>query len=350
MPDFDIFAIGESALTISGGAQLSGVTQGDGSHLEDLFITLNASAFEQITITDNDDFIADNDGNQRLTNATTFDGVAYAANARVEAEYTLTLSDGAGNTFIAYGLNFATDSPPFGTVEGLVFVGERPPLGVALEVISTSEGPNNSTTMFTDIFSPPCFVAGTELDTPDGGRLVERLKIGDLVSTLDHGARPVVWIGSVHLTQDALWADRSLCPVRLAAPNGELRVSQQYRMLVSGWRTEMVCGASEVLVPAKHLAESGQGDIQSPSELPNGVDYWHVMFDDHEIVMSNGVPSESFLPGPEALKSMPAVSREFRQLFPGFDLGTSPFKCARHSAAAYEARVLAQDFMAVSPS
>ena len=234
MPDFDIFGIGASALTISGGGQLSGISQGDGSHLEDLFITLNSNAFESLTVTDNDDFFADNDGNQRLATATTFDGVAYAANVSVEAEYTLILSDGAGNTYTAYGLNFGTTSPGFGTIEGLVFLGDRPPIGVALEVISASEGPNNSTTMFTDIFTPPCFVAGTVLDTPDGGRLVERLKIGDLVNTLDHGARPVLWIGSVHLSQDALWEDKSLCTVRFAAPDGELRVSQQHRLLVSG--------------------------------------------------------------------------------------------------------------------
>src|SRR5690606_17553496 len=41
-----------------------------------------------------------------------------------------------------------------------------------------------------------CFTPGTRIETPDGPRLVQDLREGDRVSTMDNGAEEILWIGS----------------------------------------------------------------------------------------------------------------------------------------------------------
>ena len=343
MPDFDIYTLPESEITISGGGQLSGVTQGDGSHLDNLFITLDSNNFQAVTITDNDDFFADNDGNQSLTNPITYDGTSHAAGRRVEAEYLLTLEDPDGNTYTVIGFNIVGTGGgrPFGSVEGLAFLDVLPPVGVPLEVIASQEGPGNSETPFDDYFTPPCFVTGTLIDTPEGPRGVETLAAGDLVTTLDRGPQALVWVGSKHIAPDALATKPAPCPLRLRQNGQTLTVSPQHRILMSGWQAELLCG-EDILVAARHLVRAGRADVLTLDQIgPQGVTYWHLMFNRHEIVTSNGIHSESFCPGPEVMRHMPGAVREFRRFFPGFNPKVTPFDTVRRSAKAYEARALA---------
>ena len=61
----------------------------------------------------------------------------------------------------------------------------------------------------------PCLAAGTLIDTPDGGRLVEQFCPGDKVMTKGGGAQPVVRTGSRRLDAAALAAQPHLRPVRI---------------------------------------------------------------------------------------------------------------------------------------
>lgn len=343
MPDYNIFTLPESEITISGGGVLSGGNQGEGSHLDGLTITLDTNNFQEVLVTDNDDFFADNDGNQSLTNAINYDGTNHAAGRRVEAEYTLTVEDPDGNTYTLIGFNIVGTGGgnPYGTVEGLAFLDVFPPVGVPLLVIDSQEGPGNSETPFADYFTPPCFVSGTLIDTPEGPRPVETLKAGDLVSTMDHGAQALVWVGSKHIAPDELAGTPALCPIELRQNGKTLIVSPQHRILVAGWQAELLCG-EDILVAAKHLVRAGRARVMTQAELsPLGVTYWHLMFAQHEIVFSNDIPSESFCPGPEVMRHMPEAAREFIQLFPGFNPKVPPFGAARRSAKAFEARAIA---------
>ena len=119
-------------------------------------------------------------------------------------------------------------------------------------------------------------------------------------------------------------------------------VSPQHRLYIGGWAAELACG-EDVLVAAKHIAETGRARRLTPDEIgPEGVRYWHILFDRHEIVFSEGIPSESFLPGPEAMRSMPEAQQEFERFFPDFSLDVAPFATARRCATRHEGRIVAE--------
>ena len=82
-----------------------------------------------------------------------------------------------------------------------------------------------------------CFAAGTRIATPNGAQAVESLRWGDLVSTLDHGDLPVLWVAETHILASEAAADEHLRAIELdpgafaeAMPTRPLRVSRQHRL------------------------------------------------------------------------------------------------------------------------
>lgn len=180
-----------------------------------------------------------------------------------------------------------------------------------------------------------CFAAGTLIETAEGPRPVENLRAGDTVLTLDHGMQSVRWIGR----RTVPGRGRS-APVTIAAGalsnRRDLVVSQQHRMLLSGWQAELFTGEAEVLVAALHLVDGGSIRL-TPCE---SVTWEHVLFDAHEIVFAEGCPSESFHPGTIGLSQLGAAARhEILALFP--ELANSAHRTARPCLRAHEARSLA---------
>lgn len=329
MADYSIWMIGESNVSLTGGVTLDGITQGDGSHLVNEFITIGATPFEEVFITDagdggSDTNFSDNDGNQLLDGAQTIDGVTYADGTRVEAEYQfVALDPNTGIEYTILAVNFQNSSPHFGTVEGLAFVGAVPPTGVALEIISAQEGPKNngSTAIDESEIVPLCFGKGTLIATKTGKRPVEKLQPGDVVATASGGYVVLRRVFHTKLTAPELAKRPNLRPVRIMAgamglglPARDLLVSRQHRMLVSSRIAQRMFGARDVLVAAIKLAEL-PGIFVDEQITP--VDYFHLLFDRHEVILAEGTPSESLFTGPEALKSVSKEARaEILTLFP----------------------------------
>jgi hypothetical protein len=72
--------------------------------------------------------------------------------------------------------------------------------------------------------------------------------------------------------------------------------------------------SAEVLIPANKLLTLPRIDIEREAD---GVEYFHMLFEVHQIVWSNGALTESLFTGPEALKSVSAEAREeITTLFP----------------------------------
>lgn len=190
----------------------------------------------------------------------------------------------------------------------------------------------------------PCFTAGTLIETPSGPRLVESLRPGDLVVTLDDGSQPVRWVGQRQLGLAEQVADPTLQPVEIAAhafgpnvPDRTIRVSPQHRVLFGGAVCELHFGADEVLVPAIQLL--GQRRV---SQRLAPVTYVQVMFDRHQIVQTHGMWSESYQPGERTLDGMPGPQRdELLRLFPDLSMPGS-YPAGRITLKSYETRVLLQ--------
>lgn len=166
-----------------------------------------------------------------------------------------------------------------------------------------------------------CFTRNTMIQTDRGAVAIEDLRVGDLVVTRDNGLQPIRWIGSKALAATSLAEDEALRPIRIrqgalgsGTPSSDLLVSPQHRMLVRSKIAQRMFGTNEVLVAAKQLCQIDGIDIADDAE---GVEYFHLLFDRHEIVTANGAESESLYTGPEALKSVgPQALQEIFALFP----------------------------------
>lgn len=339
-------------MSISGGGNLDGVTQGDGSHLVGLTITLDSYAFEELLIRDGgtDVNFDDNDNNQRLDGSQSFDGASFANNTRIEAEYRLILRDPTtGIEYEALGINFNTTSPSYGTVEGLSFVDVIPPAGVALEVIQATEGPGSfgqAPIDNADIAVPACFTPGTWIETANGAKRVEHLRAGDIVQTLDHGPQPLIWVGRTWYNARDFECTPEARPILIrrdafgpGLPCRDMRVSPQHRILVSDTRAELYCGETEVLAAAAHLVDGKNVLIDSHAK---GVLYLHLQCAAHEVLLTDGLLSESFNPGTESALSFPQSVREtlFASLPRGVPEKGLALQAARPMVKRHEAALL----------
>ncbi|MCG7521438.1 Hint domain-containing protein [Ruegeria sp. Ofav3-42] len=180
-------------------------------------------------------------------------------------------------------------------------------------------GPTNAMGKFVDVL---CFASGTLIETLQGLVRVEDLQVSDQVLTYDNGYKPIRWIGSRGLSSAELDAQPRLKPILIRAntlgegyPNQDLIVSPQHRILVSSAIAMRMFDCKDVLIPANKLLSLEGVDVMQ--DAPEGVVYFHLLFDTHEIIWSNGTPTESLFTGPEALKSVSTeAQQEIKDLFP----------------------------------
>jgi hypothetical protein len=135
-----------------------------------------------------------------------------------------------------------------------------------------------------------CLLKGTRLSTPSGERAVEDLGIGDEVLTLS-GPKAVKWIGYSKYTKDAdrPWQARVM-PIRVArsaiangTPHRDLYLSPEHRVFVD-----------DVLIAVKQLVNGTSIAPAAPAGMAT-IEYYHVEFDTHEVMLAEGAPVESFM-------------------------------------------------------
>jgi collagen type I alpha len=134
----------------------------------------------------------------------------------------------------------------------------------------------------------PCFVAGTSIATPTGEVAVENLSIGEPVRTvLGATAVPITWIGRRDVDCTHHPQPQRVWPVRVVAgafgpgrPHTDLFLSPDHGVYVE-----------EVLIPIKYLI-NGRTITQTPLER---VVYHHVELAQHDVLLAEGLPAESFL-------------------------------------------------------
>ena len=216
----------------------------------------------------------------------------------------VTVSGGGGSDQILTFPNGATIAVPDGTID-----------------TSTTQ------TQFASLTAmgvPPCFAPGTEILTPLGPRPVETLWPGDLIITADHGAQPVRWIGrrDVNFQSTANQHAINDKPIQFKAgslgngiPHRDLIVSPQHRMILSGPEVAAHFASREVLALAKGLVGLPGVRVMKGRQQ---VSYYALLFDRHEIIFAEGAATESFRPGPIALKHFtPEHRRQVFRIYPG---------------------------------
>ena len=242
------------------------------------------------------------------------DGVAYDFVFELSATLPTLNSDGAQQVpdqfegSVIYVIT-VQDYPTTGETTRLSFMPEE--TATAAEMDDFGNGAVDLQNIDTTTPGVVCFARGTQLATPDGERAVEILKVGDHLITTDYGPLPIVWISS----SSHVWpggAEQKL-PILVTAnalgegkPHRDLVVSPHHKILLSNPEHELDTGSPGVLVPAKGLTSlSGIRQMKGKRRIT----YYHVMLERHAILLSEGLPTESFYPGSTAMKMLSPEQR-----------------------------------------
>ena len=282
-----------------------------------------------VEVTDNDAVFDEIDSTQTLTNDLTLDGVTYSADDRIFANYILS-GDSSGIELFSVSIGVNNSGRNITNA-----VATLEPLDPNTTYTFTAESNYNNNDK--DYVEFICFARGTPILTPRGEVSVEELSVGDLVTTVDNGPQEIRWIGHREVPARGRFA-----PIRIAAgvlgTDCDLIVSPQHRMLICDWRSRLLFDAPEVLVPAVQLCD----ERTIRRDPRRSVDYFHLLFEQHEVVFSAGCPSESFHPGDYGLDCVGKETRkEIFDLFPELAISTREYgPTARPSLKGFEAALL----------
>ena len=169
-----------------------------------------------------------------------------------------------------------------------------------------------------------CIVRGTLITTDRGDVPIENLEPGCKVLTRDNGYQELLSTMSRIVGANELRRNAKLYPIRITSgalgsglPRRDLAVSRQHRMFVTSSIVKRMFGSETVLVAAIRLTELPGIYIDSTAE---SVEYFHLVFKNHEVIFAEGAPTESFLVNSETLKTLSKAQREeFLSLFPEVD-------------------------------
>lgn len=333
----DVFngAAGSDALTIDTGAGNDTITGGSGNDTltggagNDTFVYTAGAGMDTIT-----DFGAGNTGSIYDGDQTNNDLVDLSSfyNATSLAAYNA--ANGALGDLV-HEISLLRADAADGTLDGIVNGVDISGATGAIDLTLLNGGsPVTGSALSFDNTNVVCFAAGTLIETPSGRRPIEHLSQGDLVTTLDHGAQEIRWIG-----QRTVRGAGKLAPIVITAQtldnDRDLVVSPLHRVLITGAVAEAMFGVPEVLVAAKHLLDWDGIYRDERAEIT----YLHMLFDTHEIVFADGTAAESFHPGEvglstldtDALEEIYAIFPELRDDLPAY--GPLARQCLTAAAA-----------------
>jgi hypothetical protein len=134
------------------------------------------------------------------------------------------------------------------------------------------------------------FASGTRLRTTRGEVAVEDLKVGDEATTLSGASRPIIRVDQRTIVEPR----RAEAPVRVRA--GALGDNQPTRdVLLSPDHGVVVKVMDEVLIPVGLLVNGATIAREAPGEVA----YWGVELDGHDVILAEGLKTESRLAADE---------------------------------------------------
>jgi len=280
-----------------------------------------------IEVSDNDAVFDEVDGSQTLAGAVNIDGTSYGSGTSIHTAYDL-INSSTGHQVTS--IHFGGNGYQQGAVDGLV---STEPLVAGQSYRFDRERTSHRQDNQYDDFVA-CFTRGTSIRTNNRTTLVENLKPGDLVETADGDFKPVRLVLRRTLHVQDFSTSPKLRPICITAgamgqglPTKDLMVSPQHRMLVNGPLCARMFDANEVLVSARKL--SVLPGIYVDQDVTE-VTYFHLVFDEHQVVFAENAPSESFYCGAEAINGLEEAARaEVLALFPDLDVAQGQWPSAR---------------------
>lgn len=145
------------------------------------------------------------------------------------------------------------------------------------------------------------FSRGTQITTASGAQVpIEDLRVGDEVLTRDEGVQKIRWIG-----QSTVRAVGEFAPIRIRAGalnnTNDLVLSPEHRLFIYQRSDALGAGRAEVLVRARHLV-NGDTVVQEDGGF---IDYFQLLFDDHQIIYAEGIAAETLLVDPRTRAALP---------------------------------------------
>jgi hypothetical protein len=139
-----------------------------------------------------------------------------------------------------------------------------------------------------------CFAAGTRILTEAGEVPVEKLRAGERVVSAFGGTVPVLWSGRRRVDCRRHPRPQEVWPVRIRAgafdvsnPRRDLLLSPDHAVFI-----EFLDGAAAgVLIPIRYLINGSTIEQQRVRTI----EYWHVELPQHDVIMADGLPTESYL-------------------------------------------------------
>ena len=170
-----------------------------------------------------------------------------------------------------------------------------------------------------------CFLPDTRIATPAGEVAAGNLRVGNLVSTLDHGAQPILWVGCRHMSFRE--GDDEFRPYQFnqgtlgsGLPKRTLKLSKQHRLLLHR-------GGVEHLGPAVgFLALRGVSRMNAITKAT----FMTFLLPHHDIIFAEGMPIESFYLGNNGLAVLSKEERsEIKKACERHASGRLPHRPAR---------------------
>lgn len=226
---------------------------------------------------------------QDLIDPVTIDGKTFAAGEFISTEYSYVVRP-VGSIDPSETVTIIVTKIGWTDIVGITSTG---PLqkGVDYEFLAVED--NNPNPYYSSLYV--CFVSGTAISVPGGTRTVEDLASGDLVTTRDSGAQPLVWVGQRALQFDASNAVHR--PIHFSKgslggglPRRDLMTSPQHRIMIET--------SEEVFCPAKAFVA-----IPRTRQMKGkrSVTYHTLLLEHHHVIYAEGTPVESFFLGPMSM-------------------------------------------------
>ena len=158
------------------------------------------------------------------------------------------------------------------------------------------------------------FARGTMITRADGSQHpIETLRPGDPILTRDHGRQPIRWIGHARLRAVGAFAP-VVIPAGTLGNGGDLVLSQHHRVFLYQRQKLPGLTTSELLVQARHFVDDDRVYLRTGGF----VDYFSLVFDHHEIIYAEGIPSESLMVNDATVNRLPPdIAAEVKSRFPG---------------------------------